>query len=81
MPPRTQRRNTAYLNRPNSRFGQLDRSKDGQALRRLPDLRLMSMARSKRRFRPDDFGASYLNELLSRLRRLIEGRRPSSSSL
>jgi hypothetical protein len=42
MPPQTQRRNTAYLNRRISRFGQLDRGLDEQALRAGPDLRLIS---------------------------------------
>jgi hypothetical protein len=46
MPPLTQRRNVAYLNRHTSRFGQLDRDLDDQALRAGPDLRLISTARS-----------------------------------
>jgi len=46
MPPGTQRRNTAYLYRRISRFGQLDRDLDDQALRAGPDLRLISTARS-----------------------------------
>ena len=36
MPPQTQRRNTAYLNRPLQRFGALDRGLDGKALRAEP---------------------------------------------
>jgi hypothetical protein len=32
MPTRTQRRNTAYLNRRISRIGQLDRDREGQPL-------------------------------------------------
>jgi hypothetical protein len=46
MPPRTQRRNTAYLNRLNSRFGKLDREIDAKAPPPGPDLRLISEARS-----------------------------------
>jgi hypothetical protein len=46
MPPRTQRRNTAYLNRWTSRFGPLDRGPACAAPQPGPDLRLISMARS-----------------------------------
>jgi hypothetical protein len=46
MPPCAQRRNTAYLNRPDSLCGQLDRELDDQAPRASPDLRLISGARS-----------------------------------
>ena len=48
MPPPTQRRNTAYLNRRILRFGQQDRELDDQALMPSPDLRLISGARSNR---------------------------------
>jgi len=48
MPPRAQRRNTAYLNRPISRFGPLDCGLDNQAPRTTPDLRFISGARSSR---------------------------------
>jgi len=46
MPPPTQRRNTAYLNRAIWRFGRLDRSLHAPALKPRPDLRLILMARS-----------------------------------
>jgi hypothetical protein len=46
MPPLPQRRNAAYLNRPNSQIGQLDRGLDGQTLTPGPDWRLISGARS-----------------------------------
>jgi len=46
MPPLPQRRNAAYLNRPNCRFGTLARDLEGQALKPKPDLRLISGARS-----------------------------------
>ena len=46
MPPTTQRRNTAYLNRWIQRIGQLDRELDEQALMPRPDLRLISGAGS-----------------------------------
>jgi len=46
MPPTSQRRNTAYLNRANSRFGGEDRGLDDQALRSRPDLRFISEVRS-----------------------------------
>jgi hypothetical protein len=46
MPPLTQRRNAAYLNRSISRFGWLDRELEGWALLPGPDLRLISGARS-----------------------------------
>jgi hypothetical protein len=48
MPPTTQRRNTAYLNRRISRTGQLYRVLEGQAPGPRPDLRLISGARSSR---------------------------------
>ena len=48
MPPLTQRRNAAYLNRPILRFGALDRDPEDQALGPGRDLRLISEARSSR---------------------------------
>jgi hypothetical protein len=55
---RTQRRNTAYLNRLNSRFGPLDRELDGS---------------DEQRFRAGDTDPAYLELLLLGVRRLIEG--------
>jgi len=46
MPPLTQRRNAAYLNRPILRFGALDGDPEDQALGPGRDLRLISEARS-----------------------------------
>jgi hypothetical protein len=46
MPPLSQRRNTAYLNRLISRFGPQDRGLYDQVARSFPDLRLISGARS-----------------------------------
>jgi hypothetical protein len=47
MPLTTQRRNTAYLNRQFFRFGRLDRNLDDRASCPVPDLRLISEARTK----------------------------------
>jgi hypothetical protein len=69
MPLRTQRRNTAYLNRQNSRFSQLDRGLDDQATDALTGLAIDLGGLVDQRFRPGDFGAAYLNELLHTLRR------------
>jgi hypothetical protein len=52
MPPTTQRRNTAYLNRRISRFGRQDRNLDDQTPISFPDLRLISRARSTNAFDP-----------------------------
>ena len=46
MPPLSRRRNAAYLNRLNSRIGELDRNLGGQVLIPGPDLRLISGART-----------------------------------
>jgi hypothetical protein len=73
MPLTTQRRNTAYLNRPDSRFGQLDREPDGQALSTWTGLAIDLGGSLKQRCRPGDFGAAYLNELPRHLRRDTEG--------
>jgi hypothetical protein len=50
MPPLRQRRNSAYLNRQISRFGQLDRKLANQTLEPGPDWRLISGARSNRTY-------------------------------
>jgi hypothetical protein len=42
MPPTSQRRNTAYINRPNWRFGWENFDLDGPAPRAFPDLRFIS---------------------------------------
>jgi hypothetical protein len=63
MPLRTQRRNTAYLNRPDSRFGQLDREPDGQALSTWTGLAIDLGGLVDQRFRPGAFGGAYLDEL------------------
>ena len=64
MPPRTQRRNTAYLNRRITRIGQLDRDLNGQALMPRTGLAVDFGGSVDWRFRPGDFGAVYLDELL-----------------
>jgi len=80
MPPRTQRRNTACLNRQISRFGQLDRDLDDQALRAGPDLRLISMARSNHAADRITSTLPTWTSCFTWMRRLIEGWRPSCSS-
>ena len=74
MHPLLQRCNAAYLNRQISRFGELDPrpSRPGTASR--TGLAFDLDGSLERRFRPDEFGAAYLDELLPRLRRGIEAK-------
>ena len=60
MPSPAQRRNTAYLNRLISRFGQLDRVLDDQGPRALTGLAIDLGGSLKRRLRPDRGGLAYL---------------------
>ena len=75
MPPLTQRRNAAYLNRPIPRFGALDRDPEAQALRTWTGLAVYLGGSVERRLRPTDLGAAYLDRLLH----LIAPRRRSGS--
>ena len=54
MPPTPQRRNTAYLNRADWRFGGEDRALDAQLPRHWPGLVLYLGGSVKRRIRPDE---------------------------
>ena len=62
MPPPTQRRNTAYLNRQNSRTGQLDRGMKDQATDSLTGLAIDLEGSVDWRLRPDALRAPYLDE-------------------
>jgi hypothetical protein len=55
-----QRRNAAYLNRGISRFGQLGRDLDNQALQRSTGLAIDLDGSLKQPFRPDEPGGAYL---------------------
>jgi hypothetical protein len=61
MPPPAQRRNTAYLNRQNSRFGWLACDMDGQAPTRWTGLAICLGGSVEQRFLPGDVGAGYLD--------------------
>jgi hypothetical protein len=78
MPPTTQRRNTAYLNRQISRFGQLDRDLHGPSGVTLTGLAFDLGGSLKQRFRPDEIGTAYLDQLLTMIapldRRATPGR-------
>ncbi len=74
MPPSPQRRNTAYLNCKVSRIGPLDRRLDARTPGPLAGLAIDLDGSLKRRFRPEDLGAAYLDEPLTWLRRLNEER-------
>jgi hypothetical protein len=80
MPPTTQRRNTDYLNRLISRFGQLDRDWDEQALMPGSDLRLISGARSSGGSDQLTLALPTWTSRFARMRRLIDGQGPSRSS-
>ena len=64
MPPRTQRRNTAYLNRQIPRSGQLDRDLEDQATDSLTGLAIDLGGSIKLRLRLDDPSAAYLDQPL-----------------
>jgi hypothetical protein len=66
MPPATQRRNTAYLNRPISRTGQLDRELEDQAPRPQTGLAIDLGDSIDPHFRPDDPGRCLLGPAAER---------------
>ena len=72
MPTRTQRRNTAYLNRPISRFGPLDRGPRGPGTVAQTGLAIYLGDSVDFGCRPGDGGAFYLGEPHRWLRRVIE---------
>jgi hypothetical protein len=80
MPPSTQRRNTAYLNRQNPRMGQPDRDTGWPGTLTWTGLAIDLWGSLKQRFRPDELGVAYLDELLALIAPLERRVRPSSSS-
>jgi len=80
MPTRTQRRNTAYLNRRISRFGQLYRSLEDQATGAFTGLAIDLGGSVEPPLRPDDLGSAYLDQLLNINAPLERRARPSHSS-
>jgi hypothetical protein len=81
MPPLPQRRNAAYLNRLNSRFGLLDRGLDEQALMPCPGLAIDLGSSVEWRFRPASRGDAYLDELLLMIAPLDRGAKATQSLL
>jgi hypothetical protein len=74
MPPATQRRNSAYLNRLISRFGR-DKPPPGRlGTANCPGLAIDLGCLVDGRFRPDEVGSAYLDVPRIRLRRVNEGK-------